>query len=138
MVLAEVGEAGRDQPHAVQPPLVDPVRRGLQRQVRDTASGEVGEQRRDIGGIWRGQSGRGDLLLARADAESAHAGGVATQALEDLAAEHRHRGLSVGAGDSDADAGLDRIERPRGQGVGAAQVAGVRHGHGQALDVIRR
>ncbi len=138
VILGQVGEARRDQVHAIQPPLVDAVGGGFQRQMGDTLAGQLGQQPRDVGGIGRGEAGRGQLLGAGAHAQGAHAGAAAAQALEDLAAEDGDRGLAVGAGDGDAGLGLEAIEGPRGQGVGPAQVRGVHYRRGQPGDVVRR
>ncbi len=46
----------------------------------DAAAGELGQQLGDIGGVGRGQARRGDLLVAGADAQGAHAGGTCGRA----------------------------------------------------------
>jgi hypothetical protein len=40
MVAAEIGEAGRREPHAVEPALVEPMRRGFHGEVRDAVRRE--------------------------------------------------------------------------------------------------
>ncbi len=59
VVLGEVGEAGGRQAHAVQAPLVDAVRRGLDRQVGDALGGQTGpsSRRRRRRPAWSGPAG---------------------------------------------------------------------------------
>ncbi len=136
VVLGQVGEARGDDVHAVQPPLIDAVRGGFQRQVGDALGGQLGEETRDVGGVGGGEAGRGQLIVAGAHAERTHAGALAAQAFEDLATEHGHRGLAVGARDGHAGPGLGAVEGPRRQGIGAAQVGGMHHRGGEIGHVI--
>ncbi len=89
VVLAEVGEAGGGEMKAVQPPLVEAMGRGLDRQVGDTALHEPGGQAGDVAGVGRGQAGRRQRLAVQLQAEGAEAGGLAPQPGEDLAAARR-------------------------------------------------
>ena len=123
VILGQVQEGRRGEAHAVQPPLVDAMGRGLQRQVRHPPVRKVGEQSGDIAGIRRRQAGRrqGAVLPARTgdkEPQSAHAGGQSARRRRDLPAETGDGGLAVGPGDGHNHLRLPAVKGGSGQGVG--------------------
>ena len=55
MVAREIGEGAGGDAHAVEPVLVEPVRGGLQRQMRDALAGQLIERAMQLDRIGRGQ-----------------------------------------------------------------------------------
>ncbi len=105
MVPRQVGEAGGGEPHALQPELVEPVRRGLHRRPLDPGRLErrqrLGEHDRVGGGEAR--PGREARCI---QPERAEAGRASAAERPDLAQELDRAGLAVGAGDRDHRLGL--------------------------------
>ena len=137
VILRQVQERRRRQGHAVQPPLIHPVRGRLHADVRHARRRQLRHQLGDIGGVRRGQARRGPLFIRRAgarnaDAQGAHAGRGMAGVGEDLPAEAGHRGLAVGACHSDHHGRLRAMEGGCSQGVGPARIGGRDGRRGQA------
>ena len=105
VVARQVGEAGRREPHAVQPELVEPVRRGLQGRRLHPVARQPGQRVREGHRVRRGQAGF--AAAVRTDhAERAEAGAAPAGSRKNLAQEVGGAGLAVGAGDGDDRARL--------------------------------
>ena len=109
MIAREVGEGGGREPHAVEPLLLDPMRRGFEREMGHA----IGRQHREAGveadRIRRGERSV-DAGLRRDDPDRPERGGLMAESLPDLAAEGRDRRLAARAGDRDDRAGLCGME----------------------------
>ncbi len=136
VVLGQIEEAGGGEAHAVEPALVDAMRRGLQRQMGDAAVRQPSEQLGDIGGVGRGQARRSQLFITGANPERSHAGRGVAGGGEDLPAEGGDRGLAIGAGHRDAHARLTTVEGRGGQGIGAARIGDPNHRHAESWHVL--
>ena len=122
MVAAEIGEGGRGQPHPVEAALVDPVRGGFHRQMRDSVPGEVPE--RLVQGDGAGRRQRAVIgALCRHDADRAEARARMAGGLEELACELGDRAFPAGSGHSDDGAGLAWMEARGGEGEGPPGIA---------------
>ncbi len=114
MVLREIGEPRRRQPHPIQPPLVQPMRRGLHRAVRHARRRGLGQEALEGDRIGRGVAerrapGAFDPRGADIDRRMAHRH-------PQLPRETGDRGLAVGAGDRDHRGGLGAKEQRRRHG----------------------
>ena len=134
VVAREIGEAAGGDPHAVEPVLVEPVRRGLEREMGDAVAGDVVELPVQRDRIRRGQRAV-DGALRRHQPDGADAGRFVAEPLPDLAREGGDRGLAAGAGDRRDGLRLPRIEFRRRQRQRAARVRRGDEGH---ADVARR
>ena len=122
VVAGQIGEGAGGETNAVEPLLVEAVRRGLHREMRDARVGEPIEGSMQLDRVRRRQRSV-DGQRARDDADRAERGGLAAERTPDLPDEGRDRGLAAGAGDGDDGFGLPREEarggaRERGAGVG--------------------
>ena len=92
--------------------LVEAVRRGFDREMRDAFAGERVERTVQRHRIRRGQRAV-SLAARRNDADRADARGALAERAPDLPRESGDRGLAAGAGDGgdDAAAGADRFSR---------------------------
>ena len=110
MIARQIGEGGGGQAHAVEPLLVEPVRGGLHRQMRDAG---VGERCERSGAARSGPASSASRrsLTGRETTPSvpSEAASIAEPA-PDLAREGGDRGLAAGAGDGGDGRGLARIE----------------------------
>ena len=117
MIARQVGERAGPQSHAVEPPLIEAVRRRLQRDMGYAGPGELleGLMQRDRVGRGQGPIGR---HRARHDADRADRGGFAAERSPDLADEGGDRGLAAGSRDCDDGlrAGADRCARRHAPG----------------------
>ena len=124
MVAAEIGEAGGDQAHAVEPALIDAVGRSFHGKPRYAVPRETVE-----GLVERNRVRRRQRTVARAlgsdHAKRAEACRRVTEGGEELACEIRNRALAARACDGNRLFGLARIEPRRREGERAAHV---RHG----------
>ena len=107
MVAAQIGEGRGLQLHAVEPVLVEPVRGGLEGEMRDAFARQLGQRLVQRDGIGRGEAAV-DAAVRLDEADGAERGGLAAETGEDLAREVGHRGLAAGAGDGDDGLGLGR------------------------------
>ena len=121
MIARQIGEGTGGDAHAVEPVLVEAVRGGLEREMRDAFARELVEHAMQLDRIGRGQRAI-DVGLVRDDADGAHAGGVQPERRPDLAREGGNRGLARGAGDGGDHSGLAGEERGGGKRQRAAHV----------------
>ncbi len=130
MIAREIREsAGRDS-NTIEAALVEAVRRGFEREMRDALARELVEQLMQCHRIGRGQASR-HLARGRTDAERAEAGGLMPGRSPDLPRERNDRGLSVGAGDGDDRFRLARMQlrrraRERGARIRDAHIDDIR------------
>ena len=122
MIARQIGEGAGGDAHAVEPMLVEAVRRSFQRQMGDALAGQLIERAVQFDRIGRGE--RAVFFAPRRDhADGADAGGVKPERGPDLPREGGDRGLAAGAGDRGDGAGLAREKFRRRQGQRAARVA---------------
>ena len=121
VVAAEVGEGRRNQAHAVEAVLVEPVRGGFESKVRDALRCQLRQRP-----VQRDRIGRGERAVHAAvgldEADGAERCGLAAERGEDLAGEVGDRGLAAGAGDGDDGVGLRAEEARRHQRERAARL----------------
>ena len=134
VVAREIGETAGGDAHAVEPVLVEPVRRGLEGEMGDALAGDFVELPVQRDRIRRGQRAV-DGALRRHQPDGADAGRCVTEPLPDLAREGGDRGLAAGAGDRRDGLRLPRIKFRRGQRQRAARVRRGDEGH---ADAVRR
>ena len=98
MIAGKVREGARGEPHAIEPALIEPVRGGLHRQMRNALGGEFVQR-----AMQRHRIGRGQRAIGRArgldDARGAERRRRVAQPRPDLARERRGRSLAARAGD---------------------------------------
>ncbi len=97
MIAAQIGEAARRDTHAVEPMLVEAVRRRLDREMSDAFARQFRQRAVQVDRIGRGQRAI-DFALAGHDADGADAGGLVSERRPYLPGEGRDRGLAAGAG----------------------------------------
>ncbi len=125
VVAAEIGEGGSREAHAVEPPLVEPVRGRLHGKVRHALAGEAVERLVQGDRIRRGQ--RAVVGTRRRDhADGAEARRLVAAGREELAREFGDGALAARARDGDDRAGLagkdprcGQRQRPAGVDDGA-------------------
>ena len=124
VVAREIGKTAGGDPHAVEPILIEPVRRGLEREMGDALAGDVVELPVQRDRIRRGQRSV-DGALRRHQPDGADAGRFVTEPLPDLAREGGDRGLAAGAGDrrDGAAAAADKISPPPAPARGAGSAS---------------
>ena len=127
VVAGEIGERASGEAHAVEPLLVEAVRRGLHGEMGDAACGEPVEELMERDRVRGGQRSV-DGQRARHDAERPDRSGFMRKRLPDLAHEGDDRGFSAGAGDRDDRLGLARIEARGGVSEGGAGVGDLDEG----------
>ena len=121
VIARQVGEAGGADAHAVEPELIEPMRRGFQREMRHALAGqpiEFAMQRDRI----RGGQRTIDGARGRHHADGADARGGMTEPLPDLAREGGDRSLAAGAGDGGDGRRLAWIESCRRERQRAARI----------------
>ncbi len=109
VVARQVGEAAGRDAHAVEPILVEPMRGGLEGQMRDAVARDFVELPVQRDRIRRRQRAV-DRALRRNQSDGADAGGGVAEPLPDLAREGGNRSLAAGAGDGCDRCGLPRIK----------------------------
>ena len=134
VVARQIGEAAGGDAHAVQPVLVEPVRRRLERQMRDAFARDLVELPMQRDRIRRRQRSV-DGALRRHQPDGADAGRGMTEPLPDLPRKGGDRGLAAGAGDRGDRRGLPRIKSRRGQRQRAARI---RRDHERNAAIARR
>ena len=124
MVAGQVGEGGGLNLESVEPALVEPVTRGLDRQMRDAGFDQVGQGLMQLDRVGRGQ-GWQRRPIWQDDAERADRGGLGSKFGPELAGEVGDRGLAVGTGDGGdrlrlltVKAGGDVSKAPARGGIG--------------------
>ena len=127
MIVAEVEERARRQPHAIEPPLVKAVAGGFHRQMLDAVLRQLRQH-----GVQRHRVGRGEAVGGRAvgadEAKRAEIGGLQTQPGPDLAHEIGRGRLAACSGDGDDGLRLVAIKSGRHLGQGEARIARAHHG----------
>ena len=113
MIAAQIGEAAGRDANAVEPVLVEAMRRRFDRQMGDALAGQLRQRAVQVDRIGRGQRAV-DLALPRHHADGADAGGLVAERSPDLPGEGRDRGLAAGAGHRGDHLRLARINS-RGQ-----------------------
>ena len=113
MVAADIGEGAGGDTHAVEPELIEAVRRRLQHQMGDVVAGQFVERTVQRDRIGRGQRAV-DFAPRRNQADGADARRRLSGRFPDLAGERGDRGLAAGSGDGRDGVGLT-LEEPRGR-----------------------
>ena len=132
VILRQVGEARRRQPHPVKPPLVKPVGRGFHRGMGDPALRGGGQKLLQGDRIRSRMAGRGGPRAL--DPRGADIDRFMPKGRPDLAGKGGHAGLAIGAGHRDHCVGL----RPEPQGGGTGQCsAGVFRHHKRSVTVAQ-
>ena len=135
VVARQIGKTAGGDPHAVEPELVEAVRRSLEGEMGDAVSCDLVElamQRDRIGRRQRAIDG----ALWRHQSDGADAGGGVSQPLPDLAREGGNRGFSTGAGHRRNDRRLAREKFRGGERQRTARIG--RDNERHATTVLRR
>jgi hypothetical protein len=127
MVAADVGKAAGREAHAVEPVLVETVRRRLQRQMGHAVPGQLGERAMQRDRVRRGQRAI-DLAPRRDESDGADAGSGLSRALPDLAREGGDRGLAARSGDRGNGLGLAAEDARRSDRQRPARIADANEG----------
>ena len=112
MVAGQIGERAGGETDAVEALLVEAVRGGLHREMRDSCFGKPIERSVQLDRVRRRQRSI-DGQRARDDADRSERGGLAAERKPYLPDEGRDRSLAARAGDRDDGPGLSR-EQARG------------------------
>ena len=107
VVARQVGEATDRHAHAVDAVLIEPVRGGFHREMRDAVFRQPVERASELDRIGRRERAV-DLLFRRHQPDGADARRLVAQRLPDLPREGRNRRLAAGAGHR-----RDRLRLPR-------------------------
>ena len=121
VIARQIGKAAGRNADAVEPKLVEAMRRGFERQMGDAVLRDLIElamQRDRIGRRQRSINGS----VGRYQSDRADAGGGMTETQPDLPRKCRNGGLAAGAGDGRDGAGLPRIELRRGERQRTARI----------------
>ena len=121
VVARQIGKAAGGDAHAVEPVLVEPVRRGLEREMGDALARDLVELLMQRDRVRRGQRAV-DGALWRNQPDGADAGGGMAKTFPDLPRERGDRGLAAGAGHRRYCRGLPRVEFRRRQRQRAARI----------------
>jgi len=100
MIAADIGEAARRDPHAIEPVLVEAVRGGLDGEVGHAFTRELIERAVQRDRIRRGERAV-DLARRRNEPDGADARRLITERAPDLPCEGSNGSLSTGAGNGD-------------------------------------
>ena len=114
MIAGDVGEAARRNAQAVEPELIEAVRRRFDGQMGDSLAGECVDRTMQLDRIRCGQRAV-NLAARRDDTDGADAGRAKTQRAPNLPRKRRDRRFAAGAGDGGDGFGLARIKFRRGQ-----------------------
>ena len=137
MIAGDVGEAAGRDAQAVEPELIEAVRRRFDGKMGDAVAGERIDRTVQLDRIRRGQRAVG-LAARRDDADRADAGRAETQRAPDLPREGRDRRFAAGAGDGGDGFGLARIKFRRGQRQRAPRVGNAHECHVERQRAERR
>src|SRR5581483_3530801 len=94
VIAREVGEGAGLDAHAIEPELIEPVRGGFERQMRDALARDLVELTLQRDRIGRGQRAI-ESLLSRNQANGSDAGGFMPEPLPDLAREGDNGSLAA-------------------------------------------
>ncbi len=128
MVARQIGESADGNTHAVEPALVEAVRRGFQRQMSDALARQLIEGAMQFDRVRRGERAVG-FPARRHHADGAEAGGGVAEVRPNLPGEGGDRGLAAGAGDGGDGSRLAREEGGGAERQRAARILDLDEGN---------
>ncbi len=121
MVARQIGEGAGREPHAIEPALIEPMRRGLEGEMRDAVPRQLVERLVQRDRVRRRQRAI-DFAGRRDETDRAERGGAMAERKPDLPGEGRDRAFAARAGDGSDGRRLARIKARRGERQGPARV----------------